>query len=90
MTDTAVKGIVPLTRPVNETKEQRRADGHLEALLQSLPVKDRERLHDEVAAALAQASGTTPPPDFVIRTELLRRLMQEPGQHPKRHGGGVT
>jgi DNA-binding transcriptional MocR family regulator len=79
-----------LTRPVNETKERRGQDGQLEALLQTLPMKDRERLHEEVAAALAEALGTTPPPDFVIKTELLRRLMQGPRPHPERHDGGVT
>lgn len=79
-----------LTRPVNEIKEQRREDEQLEALLQRIPLEDRDRLRAEVAGALAGPEGATPPPDFVIRTELLRRLMRERGRWLEQPGGGVA
>jgi hypothetical protein len=65
-------------------------EARAETLLQAIPSAHQERLREEVVSALAEATHGAAVPDFVVRTELLRRMIQEFRLDPEKPAGGVA
>jgi hypothetical protein len=69
----------PATPATPLSAEERERETAAEALFATLSLAEKRRLQDEAASAVAAALGETQAPDFVLRTELLRRVLDRHG-----------